>query len=364
MSRVAIIGAGAIARGMAALLARAGHLVGIWSPSGAGTADWPAASATVGWSGARSAALLYGGVDSGTANVAVLPRIEAITSADFVIIALPANGYASVLPLVAHHLRAAQVVLFSGALSLAPLWLAELAAAHGERPAIASFGTTIVTARCDGSGVRILTLRSRLDVAATPSSQGARALAACRQLFGDQFALAPNALAVALANINPVAHAALALANLTRMERGEDWPQYHYMTPAVARLIGAMDRERRALAAAFGLHVRSIEEHFHYSFDVPLTSLAEIAVEMHRRRGGPAGPATLDSRFVLEDVPFGLVFYEVLARIGAIALPTISAAITMLSAAYERSFRSENPLLAHLQLDRTSGAVLLERVTA
>jgi opine dehydrogenase len=363
VSRVAIVGAGAVARGMAALLARDGHVVGLWSPSGASAADWPAASVAIAWPGwnVRSAALHYTGTEIGVANVALLPNADAIAVADSVLIALPGPGYATVLPRVAGRLRDAQIVLFSGALSLAPLWLAELAMAHGLRPTIASLGTTIVTARRDGPGVRIMALRSRLDVGAIPASAGARTLAVCMQLFGDRFALAPNALAIALSNINPEAHAALALANLTRMERGEAWPQYHYMTPAVARLIEAMDRERRTIAGAFGLRVRSIEEHFHHSFDVPLVSLADIAAELHRRRGGPPGPTSLESRFVLEDVPFGLVFYEVLAQCVNVPVPAMSAAITVLSSIYGRDFRRDNPVLAALRLEGADRAALLAR---
>jgi len=44
----------------------------------------------------------------------------------------------------------------------------------------------------------------------------------------------------------------MAVANFTRIERGEAWPQYHFLTPAVARLVEALDAERRAIAAAFG----------------------------------------------------------------------------------------------------------------
>jgi opine dehydrogenase len=206
-----------------------------------------------------------------------------------------------------------------------------------------------------------MTLRSRLDVAAIPIDESGRALMACTNLFGDRFAPAPNALAIALSNINPVAHAALALANLTRMERGEAWPQYHYLTPAVARLIEAMDHERRAIASAFGLHVRTIEEHFHHSFGVPLTSLANIAAELHRRRGGPPGPTSLESRFVLEDVPFGLVFYETLARLADTPVPMMSATITNLATLYVRDFRNENPVLAALRLDEETRRSLLAR---
>jgi opine dehydrogenase len=133
------------------------------------------------------------------------------------------------------------------------------------------------------------------------------------------------------------------------------------MTPAVARLIEVLDGERRALAQAFGTEVRPIEQHFHRSFDVPLTSLAEIAAELHRRRGGPPGPTTLDTRFVLEDVPFGLAFYAAVARIAGVAVPNIEAATTVLSAAYGIDLRSANPLLAPLRLADTTREELLAR---
>jgi opine dehydrogenase len=43
--------------------------------------------------------------------------------------------------------------------------------------------------------------------AAVPAA-GASALQSCRELFGDRFVLADDVLAVALANVNPIAHAA------------------------------------------------------------------------------------------------------------------------------------------------------------
>ena len=189
---------------------------------------------------------------TGSTLVAALDDPQRLRAADVVILALPAPAYAKVIPVVARHLRSAQTAIVSGALSLAPLWLAELAASHGARPRVAAFGTTAATARTRAEGVAIMTVRERLAVAALPAVAGPEALATCQALFGDRFDLAESVLAVTLTNINPVAHAAMALANFTRIERGEAWPQYHYLTPAVARLVEAMDAERLQLAAAFG----------------------------------------------------------------------------------------------------------------
>jgi opine dehydrogenase len=359
--KVAMVGAGAIARACAVLATRAGHTAAVWSPGSAGTRDLAASSTAVEWPGARTVTLASSGIVEGAFTVGSLAAPEALASADVVIVALPAPAYADVLPRIAPHLRSPQLVFVSGALSLAPLWIAELASSHGQRPTVAASGTTVATGRNREGGVAIMTVRTRLAVAALPASASATALTALQALFGDRFDTAPNVLAVTLTNINPVAHAAMALANFTRIERAEAWPQYHYLTPAVARMVEAMDRERRAIAAAFGMSVTTIEQHFQRSFDVPQAALADIAAELHRRRGGPPGPTTLDTRFVLEDVPYGLVFNSALARIVKVPTPVTDATVTLHSTLYGQDFRSANPLVAALDLTTATRDLLLAR---
>ena len=347
--KVAIVGSGAIARAYAVLLARDGHRASVWSPSGHGARDLA--------DGNEAAS----GLVEGTHAVSIESTPESVSDADAVVVALPAPAYAATLPRIAPHLRTEQLVFVSGALSLAPLWLAELAASHERRPTIAASGTTVATARTRPGGVAVNAVRTRVGIAALPTAASAAALATMRALFGDRFDGVENVLAVTLANINPVAHAALALCNLTRMEYGEAWPQYHYLTPAVARLVAAMDAERQAIASAFGLAVAPIEAHFERSFDVAPGTLAQIAAELHRRRGGPPGPASLDTRFVLEDVPFGLACNEALAGVAGAAVPATAASITLHSTLYGRDFRGENSLIAALGLRDASPAALLAR---
>lgn len=339
-------GAGGIARAYAVLAARAGHEAALWSPSGRGASDL------------RDTVDCDGAVE-GRHAVSILSSAAALRDADVVVVAVPAPAYASVVPEVAAHLHSRQVVFVSGALSLAPLWLSELAP---QAPLVCASGTTVATARRRDGGVTLMTVRTRLAVAALPPSRADDALAVLQAVFGARFDLASDVLAVTLANINPVAHAAMALANFTRIERGEVWPQYHYLTRGVARAVEAMDAERRAIASAFGLAVTTIEEHFQRSFDVPQAALADIAAELHRRRGGPPGPTTTDTRFVLEDVPYGLVTNAALARVVGVAAPVTEATITLHSTLYGEDFRTANPLIGALGLDGATRSSLLARV--
>ena len=122
-------------------------------------------------------------------------------------------------------------------------------------------------------------------------------------------------LAISLSNLNPQNHLGIALGNITRMERGEVWSQGQNVTPKVGRLLEQLDLERLAIAKTLGLDVKTIFEHFHLSFHVPVASISEMNQQMHAQGNGGTGPATADSRYVTEDVPYGLQLTAVLGRL-------------------------------------------------
>jgi len=221
----------------------------------------------------------------------------------------------------------------------------------------------VLTARRAGPAqVRIMTRRTELGVSALPHSRTAAALALCRALFGDVFSTHDNALATTLTNINPAAHGPLAIFNWTRIERAENWPQYHYMTPHVAAVIERLDAERLALARAFGLQVRTIERHFAASFGTEAERLADIAAELHAKRGGPPGPTDTGTRFLAEDVPYGLVFCAALGVMAGVPVPATQAIVATASLIAGQDFAAGNDLLEPLRLAGESAAGLLARV--
>jgi opine dehydrogenase len=94
--------------------------------------------------------------------------------------------------------------------------------------------------------------------------------------------------------------------------------------------------------------VRSIEEHFHHSFGAPLVDFSEQCLWVHENLGSPAGPATLDTRYITEDVPYGLVFNARMARSAGVSTPVTDGCIALAGAAYQRDFGAENALMGAL----------------
>lgn len=333
--RVAILGAGSIGFGIAALLCQGGHAPVLWSPSGRSTRTL-----------AAGAPLVAQGAVEGSFRPAVAGSCaEALATADCVLLAVPGYAHRAVIEAAAPFLRPEQTVLFSSHMSFAALHLRRL------RPdvAVVAWGTTVLTGRRTGeAAVWVTNIRRRLDAAVLPGSGAAGGLALCRDLFGDRFVERGSLLAIALSNLNPQNHMAIALCNLSRMERGEAWRQYANTTEAVGRLIEALDAERLVLAGACLVQVRSVHEHFRLSFGVEGESIGAMARALAEAGADPAGPATLDSRYVTEDVPFGLWPTVCLARAHGVAVPLHEAGVAVFSALYGRNFATENDILPGL----------------
>ena len=339
---VGLAGAGAIGYGTAALLAQMGHRPMLWSPGGTRTTAL-----------AEGTPLTAEGAIEGTFHPAVAASAQDLAECDAIVIALPGYGHKAVYDAIAPHLRPGQPVIVSSHASLGALYLHRLLAARGVEAPVIAWGTTVVTGRQpDPASVRVNTVRARVDMCTFPEGSGFDGLALCQRLFGDRFMERDGLLAITLSNLNPQNHLGIALGNITRMEKGEVWSQGEHVTPMVGRLLEALDLERLAIAEALGLQVRTIFEHFHLSFHVPVASISDMNQEMHRQGNGGTGPATADSRYVTEDVPYGLVPTVILGDLVGRPAKLHRAGIDIFSAMYGRDFWSENELLKALDLGK------------
>ncbi len=349
-SRVAIVGAGPIGCAAAAFLVRDGIKPALWSPTGSRLRHR-----------AGHASFTCSGAVTGEVEVEWLAPPQRLAEFSVVLVCLPANAYASVLGPLNAIWRPGQHVIVSGALSLAPLWIA--AAAEGVQ--VSGWGTTLTTTHFQPDGsLHVNPLRSRIDMATVGPLDPSEARQMCADLFGDRFVVADNLLTPTLANINPIAHAAEVIPNLTRMEAGEAWSLFGHFTSVVGHMAEALDVERRAVAQGFGLEVPSLRQHYARSYHVPEGPLHTMAASITERGMSPNGPASLQHRYVLEDAPFGLAFLEALGRAAAVRTPVLSACLTLLEACYGRDFRADNFLLDALDIVGGDTEALLTRCAA
>ena len=147
---------------------------------------------------------------------------------------------------------------------------------------------------------------------------------------------------ISLQNGNPVIHPAITLMNVALIERTKgDFDFYHEgVTPAVGRLIQAVDRERIAIGKKIGVDVIP---------DPQLGVIQGYMTEATYDNGFITAPGfkgvkaqdRLDYRYFNEDVGYGLVFLENLAEQVGVATPVISAVITLVSELMNRDYLGE-----------------------
>lgn len=324
--------------GSAMLLASRGHRPVLWSPTRDG--------------GPTRIELAAGGALQLSASVTVAGNCaEAVATADAVLVAVPATAYGVVFEQLAAGLRPEQPVLISGHLSFGVLYLSRLLAGRRISAPIAAWGTTVVSGRRTAlDRVRVSSIRKEVDVATLPAAAAEPMLALCRALFGDRFRTRAGLLAVTLSNVNPQNHLAIALCNFTRIERRETWFQNTNITNSVGRLMEALDAERLAIVEALGVQVRMLRQHFQLSFGVPVAPLGEMAHVLAARGNDPAAPTSLDTRYVLEDAPFGPYPTALLGRMCGRPAKLHEAGLLTMSALYDRDLASANDSVPALGL--------------
>lgn len=155
--------------------------------------------------------------------------------------------------------------------------------------------------------------------------------------------------------MNPPVHMALVLGNLSRMERGEVWRIYSGFTPALSLMLQAIDDERLGLATAAGVDARTVQQHFSLTHDVPEQRRIDLICEdIHAIGRGSLAPTSMDTHYILEDVPFGLCATVALARKFGYAAPLHEAGVGLFDAIIGEKLIYRNDLLPALDFENIS----------
>ncbi len=189
-----------------------------------------------------------------------------------------------------------------------------------------------------------------LGIGVEPASQTNEAMPALRELFPGAVAY-DSALEAGLSALNPVVHPPGVLMNAGRIERsrGEFWFYEEGVTPSVVRVIEAVDRERLSVGAALGLQLTPVAEAFHRAGFGPAGDFW-ATINGSRMLTALRAPGQVETRWLTEDIPYGLATWSLLGDSKGIDTPVIDALISLASATLGRDFWSEARDLAQLGL--------------
>ena len=281
------------------------------------------------------------GVDGGPQAVPVMTTdvAEAAHGADLIMLVVPSVAHEFYARALAPLLRPDLPVLVNPGHTGGGLHFVHALRRAGYRDAVMTCETVTLTYICRKEGpatVNIYSATKRLKFAAFPGRHAAALFAGIRVLYPD-IELASSVLETGLTNINAVFHAPAMLMNAGWIEdTGGDFLFYRDgITPAIGRVIAAVDAERMAVAEALGVPTASFLENFHQAGLTTRAAAESGDISRACRESAPnatiKSPPTLDHRYIHEDVGYGLVPFAALGDLAGIDTPAIDALVHLCS---------------------------------
>jgi opine dehydrogenase len=181
--------------------------------------------------------------------------------------------------------------------------------------------------------IRPIVRKKFLQIAAFPGNRIGSVFGILGPLFPHAVA-APTVISTGFTNANAMLHVANCVANAGKIDRGENYKFYaEGVTPSVARLYGAINAERVAVAAALGAEVPTLEDWFARTYGVRGTTLSETCQLLTTNSDGPyqatGTPRSWDHKYIAEDVPAGLIPMRELGHAAGVPTPRIDAVIAL-----------------------------------
>lgn len=247
----------------------------------------------------------FGRLAAATASYA-----EALSAAEIIMVVTPSSAHRDVAAGCAAHLRDGQIIVLNPGRTCGAIEFAKVLRDNGctADVTVAEAGTFIYASRSDGPAqARIFRIKEAVPLAALPATRTPAVLDALSPAY-PQFIDGGNVLKTSLDNMGAIFHPALTLLNAGWIESTHGNFQFYIdgVTPSVAHVLEALDRERVTIAAALGIRAQTALEWLQMAYDATGNDLNEA---IHNQQGyyGIQAPATLNHRYIFEDVPMSLV---------------------------------------------------------
>lgn len=268
----------------------------------------------------------FGPVELATTDIG-----EAIDGADLVMVVAPAVSHGDIAQKCAPWLVDGQVVFIHPGATGGALEFWNVLHRQGCRRevTVAESNSLIYACRSPKPGnAAIFGIKKELMAAALPSRQTGRVVDMLNTAFPQIYA-GKHVLETSLSNPNAMMHPAPTLLNTSLIESKKDWLYYwDGITPSIGTFVEAMDQERLAIARAIGLDLPSIRKWYQLAYGAVGNTLSE-AVKNNPAYAEVKGQKTLLTRYVLEDIPTGLVPMTELGKLLGIEIKRMETIVTL-----------------------------------
>lgn len=303
-----------------------------------------------------------GAFPSCTVNINRIAKtpIEAIKNADIIMICVPTTGHEYYAKEIAPVLSEDQIILLNPGHMGGALHFAHNLRKYGYSQKLNLFETHTLTYTCRleaKNRIGIYNLCPNIMFASLPS--GNKQYLRILELY-PTLLLMPNVLYTSLSDHNAVLHPPGMLLNAARIQstNGDFTFYIEGTSPAVADLIKALDDERLGIAKKLGLTLPSFLDAFYESNYTTKAAYESGSIYQALKESAPNKTIkcdpSLDSRYVHEDVGYGLVALTAIAKAIGVNTPIMDAFISLFCYINKTDYRVTGMTLEKLGLEGLS----------
>lgn len=286
---------------------------------------------------------------------------------DVVMIVTPAFGHQYMIEKSAPFLKDNQIIVFNTG-NWGSLRFFNYLKERGKKGImLVETSILIYSSRIDGpASVFVDGLKKQMPVAAFPSRETKEALKVLNHLYSS-FTAAKNIIETNFNNLNPIFHPGITILNAGFSERTKgDYVFYRDgVTPSVGRVLEEVDKERREIAQELQLDLTPAKEWLDKYYGAKGANLYEAIQNCKPYLDpGERGPKSLQaSRYITEDIPYGLVPMASLGDLVGKPAPTMKSLITLSSAINGVDYWQEGNSIDKLGLSGMTSKQILGYVT-
>ncbi len=345
--KIAILGAGNGGCGVAADLSLRGHEVTLIKTSTAMHND----NFKYLMSNNGLIKLLENGEIRATNIHKVTTDLSELSKAEVVIVYIQTNYHEGLIKKMIPHIQTGQIILFNpGYLSTAYM----LKHCKNNDITIIEAESSFIDCRIVEPGLIKVGFRNVRNPLGIYPSKDIDIVKKKLNKMGFPFVYLSSVVEAALHNPNMIVHTVGAIMSIPRIEKtkGEYCMYHEVFTPSVWNILEKLDNEKMDVLEALGFERLPYVEacKFRNSID-DSRDAKEVFFWYAAMPTRAKGPITVDSRYISEDVPQGIVMLEALAKQLNIETPICTALIEMASAALKRNLRTEGRTLDRLGVE-------------
>lgn len=293
--------------------------------------------------------------DIKSANIHKVSRnMSDIEGAEIIIIYIQTNFHEQLIERIAPYLQDDQILLINpGYLSTAYI----LKHCADKNLIIAEAESSFIDGRIMEPGYFRVGFRNvRNPIGIYPVARREEAIKKLDQLR-ERFVYLDSVVEAALHNPNLVVHTVGSVMSIPRIEKSHgDFCMHHEAytrdNPSTWKILEALDAEKMNVLEKLGFSRISYVEACKYrnSLDDSIDA-KEVFLNYAEMDTRAKGPTKVDSRYISEDVPQGLVMLEALGKSLGVSTPIVSGLIEIAGAALGRDLRAEGRTPEGLGLD-------------